>query len=154
MELPKRKQLRLSGFDYSTQRAYFITIDTKDHKMILGRITADRGLVLSPLGQCALKHLEAIPSHFPDIRLDQYIVMPNHVHMLLVVGCNGTDAPPNVSRVIQAYKASVSRWYGNPVWQRSFNDHVIRNDYDYQEIWKYIANNPKKWQLKGMEIME
>ena len=147
MDLPKRKNPRLEGFDYATQRAYFVTICIKNHRNLFGSISPEHGHILSPLGQCAAANLAAIPSHFPEISIHHAVVMPNHVHMLLLLGCTGQEAVRKLSLAMQAYKASVSRWYGQSIWQRSFHDHIIRNDCDYREIWNYIECNPLKWQL-------
>ncbi|MDY6007736.1 MAG: transposase, partial [Gemmiger sp.] len=96
-----------------------------------------------------------IGPHFPGTRVEKYVIMPNHLHMILSVGCDGKApaggiyAAPTVPRIISAYKASVSREAGFAVWQRSFYDHIIRNRSDFEQIWQYIDNNPLNWLLQG-----
>ena len=147
MQLPQRKPMRIPQFDYASQHAYFITICTKNRQQTLARIEAFGTYRLSSLGVCAEKNLKMIPHHFPEVQVEKFVVMPNHVHMMLTLGCNGVQIEHTLPAVIQAYKASVSRWAGFSVWQRSFYDHVVRNEADYQMIWQYIENNPLKWEL-------
>lgn len=81
--------------------------------------------------------------------------MPDHLHMILSIGCQGKTAAggiyaaPTVPRIMNSYKASVSRDIGFPVWQRSYHDHIIRDHHDFEETWKYIDNNPLQWVLDG-----
>ena len=94
-----------------------------------------------------------ISSHFPEVSVDKYVVMPNHVHMILSIGCNDAERSrpfPTVSTVVGLYKSGVSRLIHlhRPevmLWQRSYYDHVIRNQQDYDGIWTYIENNPARW---------
>jgi REP element-mobilizing transposase RayT len=76
--------------------------------------------------------------------VDKYVVMPNHVHLILVIS-DSLEKAPSVSRVVQQFKRAVSIHLGKSVWQEGFYDHVIRGDADYREIWTYIDNNPVKW---------
>lgn len=85
------------------------------------------------------------------ISVDHYVVMPNHVHLILVItaGHIGTDGrtvcAPTVSRVVRGWKAAVTKQIGVSIWQKSFHDHIIRNETDYLRIWNYIDTNPAKW---------
>lgn len=154
-ELAKRKQLRLREFDYSTRRYYYVTICSKGKAHIFGSIVGaaymppdtqpDPQFEPTPLGQIVEQNLIQNPSHFQDAVIEQYVVMPNHIHTIISIGCHpetamgGIYAAPTSERsrlttILNAYKASVSRQYGKPVWQRSFYDHVIRNSIDYTEI--------------------
>ena len=158
--LPERRNPRLRGFDYGAGNWYFITIVARDRKRIFGTVRASVGadhdrpafVELFPCGKIAADHLRAIPDHFPGVTVETFVVMPDHVHMILGIGnppeTGRIYAAPTVPKIIAAYKASVSRRWGTPVWQRSFYDHVIRNRQDYEEIWQYIANNPQKWFLE------
>lgn len=159
-DLPKRKPLRLPAFDYSENAYYFVTICTKDRLQTLGRIVGSAYMptvhtCLSQTGKVAERNLLAIENHFPAVHIEKFVIMPNHLHCILSIGCNGTAsaggiyAAPTLSRVISTYKASVSRHAGFSVWQRSFYEHIIRGQQDYKEIWQYIDNNPLKWVLDG-----
>lgn len=154
MDLPKRKQIRLKEFDYSRDGAYFVTICTKDRKEILGEIVGGGTLDatkmnLSPIGQIVEKYIEST-ERIKSVRVDKYVIMPNHIHLILVVDNNGTpraSSPTNetIPHVVSTLKRFVNRDVGENVFQRSFYDHVIRNEYDYKEIWEYIDTNPLKW---------
>ena len=158
MELPNRKRIRLEGFDYSTVGAYFITICTKDRKQILSKITVgdDAHIVpqihLTRIGRICEKYIEQINAAYENIRVDKYVIMPNHIHLLIVLdGADGTmwasSPTKNVESVIRSFKVLVTKQVGNAIWQRSFYDHIIRGERDYREIWEYIDNNVRQWEL-------
>ena len=142
MDLPKRKSPRIPGYDYSTVNFYFITICTHEKQCIFWNSGN-----LNWMGKCAEECLLKITELYPQIRLDKYVVMPNHIHAILDVQEQGlkTDLPV----VIGQYKMAVTKRIrsekpGFQVWQRSFHDHVIRNRKSYEKIWTYIENNPAK----------
>ena len=153
MDLPKRKQNRLVEYDYSTPNAYFITVCTKNRKnlfwMDVGAII-DRpnNVPLTNLGMIARQSIEDIPNYYSAVSVDHFVIMPNHIHLLLQIN---TDADgrsmiaPTVSTVVRLMKGTVSKQAGLSVWQKGFYDHVIRNDHVYREIWNYIDGNPSKW---------
>ena len=153
MELPKRKQNRLTEYDYSTPHAYFITICTNNRRnlfwMNTGAIIHDpKEVKLSKYGMIVDASIKEISKHYPAVSVDNYAIMPNHVHLLLQIhtDCGGRSMiAPTISTVVRLMKGSVSKQVGFSVWQKGFHDHVVRNETDYQEIWKYIAGNPVKW---------
>ncbi len=158
--LPKRKLIRLPKFDYATHAYYFITICCKDRKRLFGKIVGAAYMppvhvILSKTGEIAEKNLLAIEEHTPQVHIEKYVIMPNHLHMILSIGgsgeaaAGGIYAAPTVPRIMNSYKASVSRDAGFPIWQRSFYDHIIRNQPYFEETWKYIDNNPLQWVLDG-----
>lgn len=143
MDLPKRKSPRIPGYNYSTANFYFITICTSEKKCIFGNPGK-----LNWMGKAAEEKLLMISQPNPCIRLDKYVVMPNHIHAILDFQNSGT-ADLNV--VIGQYKMSVTKRIrqkmpGFQVWQRSYHDHVIRTQSGYEKIWMYIDNNPLKWE--------
>ena len=123
-------------------------------KTFVGRaLTPAVALVkLSTIGKTAEQDLKEIPHHYPEIGVEKYVIMPDHIHMILSLGCReaaaGEIARPTISRVVGNYKGGVSRKTGRPLWQASFYDHIIRGERDYYEIWQYIENNPLRWLLK------
>ena len=138
---PSRKNPRLPQFDYSQPNYYFVTICTWAKACIFGT-PAD----LSVYGKVAQNCLSEIESHFPGVILDKWVVMPNHIHAIVVLPGN-----INLSAVIGLYKSAVTRQLHKAapnlrVWQNSFHDHVIRNSFDYEKIWSYIDGNPQKWE--------
>lgn len=138
---PVRKNPRLKHFDYSSQNYYFVTICTHQKTCIFGEPSA-----LSTLGEIAKVCLKDISKHFPGVQTDKCVVMPNHVHAILILQ-GGTQHLPTV---VGAYKAAVSKrihsiFPGMSVWQSSFHDHVIRSQSDYERIWAYIDTNALRW---------
>ena len=148
-KIPKRKSIRLPGYDYRKQGAYFITIDTKEHKELFW--DASDPVILSKYGEIAKDAIKRIPVRYPMISVDHYVIMPNHIHLLLQIhemGNGRSMIAPTVSVVVQQMKGYVTKKCGFPAWQKSFYEHVIRGDADYSEIWQYIENNPQKWILQ------
>ena len=139
MALPRRKQTRLTAFDYRSSNAYFITICTQNRKALFWT-----GDALNACGKIAEEAIWNIPKHYPTVSVEHYAVMPNHVHLLLFLS-GAEQFAPSVSTVVQQYKGSVTKRAGFPIWQKQFYDHVIRNEADYREKWNYIEQNPIKW---------
>ena len=149
----------MPDYGYGAGAWYFITVCTKDRARILGQIVgaADQPPVqicLSAVGKTAERNLMAIESHMPGARVEQYVIMPDHVHLILSLAdpgqaAGGVYAAPTVPRVINAWKGSVSRSVGRSVWQRSYYEHVIRGPQDLAEIRQYMQNNPLQWVLDG-----
>ena len=139
---PTRKSPRIPGYDYATPNYYFITICTYEKKCIFW----SKGK-LSRFGQIAYDAAQQIPAHFPKNRVDSFVIMPNHIHMILVVEPGGTDA----TVVMGQYKSQISKEIhkSDPqrkVWQTSFHDHGIRSHRQYQRIRSYIETNPMRWE--------
>lgn len=153
MELPQRKQNRLKEYDYSMPGAYFITICTKDRKKLFwadvgASIARPQDVILSNYGIIVQNAIINISQRYPMVTVDHYVIMPNHIHLLLCVASVIDGRPmvaPTVSRVIQQMKGYVTKQIGHSVWQKLFHDHVVRNEKDYQEIWNYIDGNPMRW---------
>ena len=156
MDLPKRKQLRLPDYDYSSPGAYFVTICTQNRKCILSNIVVGDGVLdvpqarLTSSGMCVRDTLLEIEQHYDWLSVDHSVIMPNHIHLLLRIesnGPSGTPAPTDetLPKLISTFKRFTNRRCGAQLWQRSYHEHVIRNENDYREIWEYIENNPIKW---------
>lgn len=84
---------------------------------------------------------------YDGITVDKHVIMPNHIHMIIAITAKGgrTQFAPTISRIVKQFKGSVSKQLGHSIWQRSYYEHVIRNEADYLEIWQYIDGNPSKW---------
>ena len=155
MELPKRKSPRIPGYDYSTPNYYFITICTHDKRCNFGGPEK-----LGPYGRIAWEYLWEIPRHFPGIKVDNAVIMPNHVHAIIVVTAETEEhSRRDLTIAIGQYKMAVTRIIrakeqGKKVWQRSFHDHVIRNQKAYEKIWTYIHYNPQLWHKDGLYVIE
>lgn len=165
-EKPIRKHNRIKHFDYSQNGAYFITICTHDRKRILSEILEDESLVLYPCGMIAENAVHKIADKYPYVSVDHYVIMPDHIHMLLRIDGSktrldsrdeaGTGNPsPTIGNIVGWYKYQTAKQInvmngteGEAFFQRSYYDHVIRNQQDYDDIWTYIENNPRKWNLE------
>ncbi|MBQ7838100.1 MAG: transposase [Clostridia bacterium] len=159
MELPKRKQNRLKGYDYSQNGVYFLTVCIKDKECILGRIVGDGVLdvpqmILSDYGKIVENRIDEIQRTYENITIQNYVVMPNHVHLLILLYSDENVLKENVSKSVQnneiaklvsTMKRFINREIGFNIWQRSYHDHVVRTEAAYNTIWEYIDNNPARW---------
>lgn len=168
MTLPKRKSPRLRIWDYSSGGAYFITICTHNKEPLFGCIPPQVvGAIhespaalcrLSPWGRMVEQVLDDLPSRFPRMVVEKYVIMPNHLHLLLGLDLRVRalrEAPlqngrTEISKAVGYLKMNVSKSIHQThpdqvVWQRSFHDHIIRDEADYIRIWNYIDTNPTKW---------
>ncbi|MBP3495109.1 MAG: transposase [Clostridia bacterium] len=158
MELPKRRPTRLKSFDYSTNGAYFITICTHNRQKTLSKIVVGEGLAppevkLTKLGEITREQLLLLEKRFENIKIDRFVIMPNHIHLIIFINndSGGASPSPTVCDVICAFKSkSVSlckkAGYLDKVFQRSFHDRIIRNRREYEKITKYIYENPVLWE--------
>lgn len=155
--MPQRKHPRLGYFDYSTAGAYFITICTHNRQCLLSRI-ARKGLAPAEVqhtayGQIAREQLLLLEERYPSLKIDQYVIMPNHIHaILLLEETAGVNPRPTIMDIVCAYKSLTTRECKkvhpiHKLFQASFYEHVIRGREDYDEIAEYIVNNPKQWEL-------
>ena len=158
MELPKRKSPRLRGFDYSSSGAYFVTICVKERKELLSEISVGQGLApaenqLTTYGKIAAEQIALLENRFYGIKIDKYVVMPNHIHMLISI-CRttaGASPCPTISDVICAFKSITTRLcvkegLKKQLFQSSYHDHIIRSEKDYGKIWEYIDTNVIRWE--------
>ena len=145
-----RKQNRLEKYDYSQNGYYFITICTAEKSKLLCDISVGANCVrpqtaLSEIGKLVDENIDRLNGIYENVRVDKYVVMPNHVHLILVIQSGRTQFAPTVSRIIKQFKGKITKQLGFCIWQKSFYDHVIRDEKDYLRIREYIENNPGKW---------
>jgi putative transposase len=166
-----RKSIRLKECDYSSPGEYFITICTHNHEYIFG-VVSNEEMHLSVAGEIIKEEWLRTAAIRPNIELDSFVVMPNHIHGIIVIyetydmPCWGTlqRAPTlerfgkpthnSISTIVRLFKSittkkinQIRRSFGIPVWQHGFYDHIIRNEKDLNNTRDYIINNPLKWQL-------
>ena len=142
---PKRKNARLDCYDYSRNGAYFITICVKDRRCILSRIDAETCAVqLSEIGAVVDYSINQISRIYPNAEVLRYIIMPNHIHFILILTESGGRAvrAPTVSGIINQLKGYVTKQIGVSIWQKLFYDHIIRDETDCFGICRYIEGNP------------
>ena len=163
----KRKTIRLKGYDYSQYGSYFVTICIFTKEPLLGDIYNDL-IILSRIGHAITKWWQELPRKFPHIKLDEFVIMPNHIHgIITIVGadlCVGpndmgahTGAPlqkivqwlktMTTNEYLKLIKAGISQNMNSKLWQRGYFEHVIRNEKDLSAVRQYINDNPLKWQF-------
>ena len=162
--LPIRKHPRLKNFDYSSAGAYFITICTHNRKClfshIVGRGLAPTEIRYTAYGQIAKEQLFLLEKRYPFLKIDQYVIMPNHIHVILMLGeAAGASPRPTVPDIVCAYKSLTTRECKkaipvDKVFQDSFYEHIIRGKEDYIGIAEYIINNPKQWEMDALYVRE
>jgi putative transposase len=172
-EIHHRRSIRLAGWDYSQPGAYFVTIVTHDRKSIFGRIDevgagskpAPFAMKLSPEGRIVWETWFDLPNHITNIELGEFILMPNHVHFIIwILGLRlaragaglepaptGAQTPlPEIVRQFKTFSARrINEMHGTPgqpIWQRNYYEHIIRDDEDYDRIAEYILGNPLSWE--------
>ena len=153
-----RKNPRLSGYDYSREGVYFVTICTEDRQRLFGTIRLAVGgdayiappsmessatVGLTPLGKVVEKYLRSMPG------IEKYVVMPDHVHFLVRIadGPMRASAPTvSLTKLVRSFKGLCTKAAGRPIWQRGYYDHIVRDENDFLRCWKYLEENPVSWQ--------
>lgn len=166
-----RKSIRLKNYDYAQEGWYFVTICTKNRIHLFGKIS-NRQMKLNDQGKIVSGKWNEIPQHYPNVELDEFIVMPNHIHGILhityTVGVQNVEPlqnveslqnrvnryqhiiPGSVGSIIRGFKIGVTKWFRkntdiHNVWQRNFWENIVRNETDLVRIREYIKHNPAKW---------
>jgi len=153
-----RRSIRLQGFDYSQPGAYFVTVCTRERACLFGDVV-DGEMRLNEAGRIVEQCWSAISIHFPNVVLDAFVVMPNHVHGIVLiagetVGAKNVSPLPGTSKtigsIVRGFKIGVTKWFRDncgigEVWQRNYYEHIIRDDGSLNRIREYIRNNPMRW---------
>ena len=167
-KFPQRKSLRLKGYDYTQSGAYFVTICTHRRYLWFGDVV-DAAMVYTDVGEMAIERWLALPEHYSYVELDMYVVMPNHMHGIILI--NKSSAENDIATsvtisthkkglqagslgvIIGTYKASVKRTLrrqqshmDDTLWQTGFHEHIIRDEAGLNRLRRYILINPKKWE--------
>ena len=165
MDLPVRKTIRLKNYDYSSNGIYFITICAYNKEHLFGEIH-NSAMKLNIAGEIATKHINKMSNLYDEVKIDKYVVMPNHIHLIITICRECIECiPPQkdktkalLPKIIQTFKSSVTKeiiqtetryaYNARPtIWQSRFHEHIIRNKESYQQIWQYIDTNPLKWSM-------
>ena len=133
-----------------------MTICTQDRQKILSEIVGDGFPVPKPLGMLAEELLEELPVKYPAVYVDHHVIMPDHIHILLRINHDTEHSTHALGSIIGWYKYQMTKRAntllnapGKRLLQRSYYDHVVRCQQDYDDIWQYIENNPRKWAMKN-----
>jgi putative transposase len=155
----QRRSIRLKDYDYTQAGAYFVTICTQGKACILGKVVNGE-MRVNKYGNIVDKYWHMIPDHFSNTEIDQFVIMPNHIHGIIVLinKRRGEVTAPlrkhTLGQIVAYFKyqtvKSINQTHktpGNQVWQRNYYEHVIRNADDLNEIRQYILDNPVKWDM-------
>ncbi|HLP91918.1 MAG TPA: transposase [Nostocaceae cyanobacterium] len=162
-----RRSIRLPRYDYTQPGAYYITICTYQRQCWLGNIINGQ-MYFNQLGKIVYKFWQVLPNRFPHIQLDAFVVMPNHLHGILIISkkkeCTiptsiyteekfGKPVAGSIPTVIRSFKSSVTKQINlmretpyPPIWQRNYYESVIRSEKHLENVRLYIANNPLNWE--------
>jgi REP element-mobilizing transposase RayT len=162
----RRRSIRLPGCDYAGGGAFFVTLCAAYRRVIFGSIENDR-MQLNPLGGIVESCWNAIPVHFPHVAMDHFVVMPNHLHGIIMIGGARHAVPLQegmgerfgfpragaLSTILRSFKSATTRQAhqggegSGPLWQRNYYEHVIRDEVQMDNIREYIIRNPRQWAL-------
>ncbi len=163
MEFKDRKHPRLKNYDYSLTGYYYVTIHNEKGAPALSSIRQETvpnkiRVRLTPIGLIAERQLFALEKRYPYVKIDKYVIMPTHIHVIIRL-MPGTCPRPTLMQIIQAYKSLTTRvcnqlfqTVGRRQFQTSFYERVLRSEQDYQECWLYIEGNPAKWLLESEDL--
>ena len=154
--------------NYAQPAFFYITLCTKDRQRVFGKVRNSQ-MHLSEGGQVAKECWEAIPMHFPEVKLHEYIIMPDHIHGIIEITTHRTHQsggiqqiepqlrnqyqhviPGSVGAIVRGFKIGVTKWFKehkgiHPVWQRNYYEQIIRSKIAFENITRYIMDNPKNW---------
>lgn len=163
--------MRMRGYDYSLEGAYFVTIATDQRICLFGEVVNGE-ISLNPYGNIAFEQWIRLKQRFLPSDFSTFVILPNHIHRIIHIVRGAGDesikidvqippqrpyeylhvTPGSLGAIVRAYKASVTyrinaiRGFTNPpVWQRNYYEHIIRNEQEYETIWNYIETNPETW---------
>ena len=161
-DIHHRHSVRLKDYDYSQTGAYFVTICVQNKECLFGDVV-DGEMHVNDAGEMVMRTWQDLPTHYGNIALDEFVIMPNHVHGIIVlcsgdVGAGFKPAPtetkqyglPEIVRALKTYSSrrinEIRNTPGTPVWQGNYYEHIIRNDGELNRIREYIVNNPEQWE--------
>lgn len=159
MEHKHRKYPRLKEYNYSLPGYYYVTIHNEHNAPLLSNIRSGDGcnrasVRLTKIGVIATEQLMLLEQRYPYVRIDKYVIMPTHIHVIIRL-CNGQISRPGLTDIVGAYKSLATRAIngvqntpGKKQFQRSFYETVIRSEPAYQSCWRYIDENPEKWAVQ------
>lgn len=158
--LHRRRTIRLPSYDYGSAGAYFVTLCTFGRECLFGEVV-DGEMNPSPLGLSVGESWRWLAQRFPGVTLDHWVLMPNHLHGILVLGTDTSlgGSPKPLGRLIGAFKTvstkqvnAMRQTPGSTLWQRNYWEHVVRNEADLERIRTYIEGNPGSWAADSLNL--
>ena len=161
-----RRSIRLQGYDYSQVGAYFVTICTYGRECLFGEVI-DGEMLLNEYGRAVEQEWLKTPKIRPNVRLDKFIVMPNHLHGVIIIEHRVSntinpycDTPllrspsQTLGAIVRGFKGAITKYIhqslnlpGTPIWQRNYYERILRSEDDLKQVREYIISNPAKWDL-------
>jgi putative transposase len=167
---PQRRSIRMPCYDYADIGIYFVTICTRERECLFGDIV-DSVMNLNCYGTIAESYWEEIPQHFNDVELDEFVIMPNHIHGIIIISAHaagtachnptdditpirtfGNATAGSLPTIVGSFKSAASRYINKAanspaksIWHRGYFEHVVRSEKSLAKIREYIANNPIQW---------
>jgi putative transposase len=161
-----RNSIRLPNYDYTQAGAYFITLVTNNREYLFGEVDHSQ-MHLSSIGNVVQEVWKSIPIHFPHATENHFVIMPNHIHGIIIVGARravplptniqifeqfGRPVKGSIPTIIRSFKSEATRRVnilrqtpGGKLWQRNYYEHIIRNEEEFQSVVDYILTNPMNW---------
>ena len=146
-----RRSIRLKGYDYAQPGAYFVTICTYKMRHLFGEVV-DKEMVLNANGRLIRQLWNELTSHFGNVSLGAFVIMPNHLHGIVIITETAVVSKRTLGQMVGTFKYkttvafnSLHRWDGVKLWHRNFYEHIIRNEKEWQAIDNYIVVNPQNW---------
>jgi putative transposase len=150
-DIHHRHSIRLKGYDYSKPGTYFITICTHNRESLLGNIS-NGAMYPNEYGHLAQSYWKYLERYHTNIRIDEHIIMPNHLHGIIVLMESSSDRDKSIPEIIRGFKTFSARQInkirglrGVPVWQRNYYDSIIQDRIALDLVRQYIINNPRNW---------
>ncbi|MFA5975568.1 MAG: transposase [Elusimicrobiota bacterium] len=158
--VPNRQSIRLPGYDYTSQGIHYVTMCTRDHLNLFG-IVKNEEMQLSPVGEMINLAWRGITMYAPRISLDEFVVMPDHLHAIIVIGpdldgglnhdfgqgrCPAPTAAISLPSIVRRFKSWTTHQYRKNIWQRNYYEHIVSDENDLNRIREYIKDNPKNWE--------
>ena len=163
----KRKRICLNEYDYTSPGAYLVTVCASRNSVVFSHILADGALKMNCFGKVVMEEWKRAAQLRDNVELDEYVIMPDHLHGIVVLKCRGTArrAPTpgqfslpvssSLPTIVRAFKSAVTRRIhllqdcsGLTIWQRGYHEHIIRKNENINQVREYIRNNPLRWRLK------
>jgi putative transposase len=157
-----RRSIRLRGYDYSLPGAYFVTICARERRCLFGKVV-DNQAYFTQAGELVVHSWDSLPQHFPEVELNAFVLMPNHIHAIIVLEEHASASTvmdpkrPTLGQVVAFFKYQTTKglnelWQtpGEPVWQRNYFEHVIRNEASLRQLREYVTHNAAHWQQDSL----
>lgn len=152
------RRVRMKGFDYRTPSYYFVTVCTHDRASLFGKVQNEE-MLPNQAGRMIADTTNAFQERYPQVTMDSFVIMPNHVHMLIGLNLDIHLEAPSLSLIdavhwwktqttvkyIAGVKTFGWKRFDGHLWQEGYHDHIVRNDRDLETLRVYIAENPARW---------